>query len=163
MATFVATTANNGPRLKDAEAARRVLERYSWDGEIEAVIETDPTNGQAYLALYGYDWPGAWKVPEGEHREEFVPDYDQDAYDGFEEFLRDIAPHLAEPLTVQAVGTEKCRFPLSACEWHVRPSAHEIEINGFEHGHDEPAALPTAPTDTPAPAPAPEKLGGGAT
>jgi hypothetical protein len=141
MATFIATTASNGARLKDAEAARRVVDRYCWDGDVEVAIQTDRS---AYLVVYGYDWPGCWKVPEGTEPDAFEPDFDQDTYDGFEAFLLDIAPHLAEPLTIQAVGTEKCRFPLSACAWHVRPGATEIEITGFQHSDSESSAATAA-------------------
>ena len=138
MATFLATTASNGPRLRDPEAAQKVLEGYWWDGDVQALIEADRSDGQAYLALYGYDWPEAWKITDGVGREDFAPDYDDDPDDGFAQFLLDIAPCLAEPLTVQAVGSEKCRFPLSACEWHVRPSGTEVEVRGFHHSWDEP-------------------------
>jgi len=144
MATFIATTASSGPRLKDATAAKKVLERYYWDGDVQALIETDGPTGQPTLPLYGYDWPGAWKVPDGISPAEFVPDYDLDPGDGFEGFLRDIAPHLAESLTVQAIGFEKCRFPLSACEWHIQPDGTTIAISGFQHNHDEAVPLITA-------------------
>src|SRR6266511_1380039 len=141
MATFLATTASNGPQLKDPEAAQKVVERYWWDGDVRALIETDHSDGQAYLALYGYDWPGAWKVPDGVDREDFASDYDDDPADGFAQFLLDIAPCLAEPLTVQAVGSEKCRFPLSACEWHIQPGGIEVEVRGFHHSCDAPAVV----------------------
>lgn len=141
MATFLATTASNGPRLRNQEAARQVLERYYWDGDVQALIETDRSDGQAYLALYGYDWPGTWKIPHDVDREAFATDYDDDPDDGFAQFLLDIAPCLAEPLTVQAVGSEKCRFPLSACEWHIQPDGTEVEVQGFHHSCDEPALV----------------------
>ena len=90
---------------------------------------------------YGYDWPGAWKVPDGVDREDFAPDYDEDPDDGFAQFLLDIAHCLAEPLTVQAVGSEKCRFPLSACEWHIRPGGTEVEVQAFHHSGGEPVVV----------------------
>ena len=74
-------------------------------------------------------------------RENYAPDYDEDPDDGFVQFLLDIAPCLAEPLTVQAVGAEKCRFPLSACEWHVRPDSTEVEVQGFHHSCGEPVVV----------------------
>jgi hypothetical protein len=134
MATFMATTASNGPRVKDAAAAQEILDRYVWEGDVIAVIRTDE---QPYLAIYGYDWPGAWRVPDGVRRQDFEPDYNIDGGEGFEEFLNAVSPFLAEPLTVQCVGTENCRFPISACEWHVKPGASEIETNGFKHSLDE--------------------------
>jgi hypothetical protein len=134
MATFMAVTASNGPRLKDAQAARKIVERYLWDGDVQALIRRDVDDGADHLEVYGYDWPAAWKVPEGADAETFEPDYDADTGAVFEEFLRDIAPFLAEPLTIQATGAEKCRFPIAACEWHVSPGSPEIEISGFKHG-----------------------------
>jgi hypothetical protein len=145
MATFLATTASNGPRLSDPEAAGHVLARYRWDGDTKAAIERDGADGPPCLALHGDDWPGAWKLPDGMTPERFEPDYDVDSYDGFEQFLRDIARCLAEPLTVQAVGFEGCRFPLAACEWHVRPGGTEVEVTGFRHSRDEPASAPAPP------------------
>ena len=49
----------------DPEAARQVLERYRWEGDIETAIWLDQADGQPYLSLYGDDWPGAWKIPDG--------------------------------------------------------------------------------------------------
>jgi hypothetical protein len=148
MATFLATTASNSPRLKDPAAASQVLERYCWDGDVQAVIETGRADGDTYLALYGYEWPGAWKIPDGVSPDEFEPDYDQDLYDGFAEFLREIARYLAEPLTVQAVGFEKCRFPLSACEWHIEPGGTVIEVCTFRHSGDEPTSAAALQADS---------------
>ena len=53
--------------------------------------------------------------------------FDANPCDGFEELLKEIAPFLAEPLTVQSIGAENCRFPLAACEWHVRPGSIETD------------------------------------
>lgn len=133
MATFVATTACNGPRVNDPEAAKKVLDRYLWESDVAAAIKNAGPDGHSYLELYGYDWPDAWKIPDGVDRSKFEPDYDADPNDGFEEFLKELAPFLAEPLTVQAVGSEKCRFPLAACEWHIPPGAATVEVTCFNH------------------------------
>lgn len=154
MATFVATTASNGPRLSDPEAVQRVLDRYCWHGDITVNIEKDGQSDQPRLALYGYDWPGAWKVPDGVPPGEFEPDYDIDSYDGFEDFLRDIAPYLAGPLTVQAVGAENCRFPLAGCEWHIKPGTRDIQVTSFLHNGDDSDPEPEAAADIPTLAPA---------
>ncbi len=139
MATFNATTASNGAFLKDAAAARRVLDRYYFDGDVEAEIQVDAEQNRPYLSIWGYDWPGAWRIPDGIDKGAFDPDYDDDPSNGFDEFLKEIAPLLAEPLTIQAVGSEKCRFPLAACEWRVGPGATEIEVCGFRHCCEETA------------------------
>ena len=145
MATFVATTASSGARLSDAQTAQRVLDRFFWDGDVRAVIRQDEQDGLARLYVYGYDWPGVWKLPDGIRWEDFEPDYDVDTVDAFEDFLFAMAPFLAEPLTVQAVGVENCRFPISACEWHVLPGADSIDVTGFRHSHpEESSATPSA-------------------
>ena len=125
MATFIAVTSSNEARLRRPNVAREILAGYFFDGEVEALIQD--ADGEATLAVCGYEWPGAWKLAEGSDE----PDWEEDSGDGFEQFLLEIAPYLAEPLVVQAVGAEACRFPLVACEWIVRPGARRIETNGF--------------------------------
>lgn len=150
MATFVATAASNDAALKDVDAARRVLDRYFFDGDVQAEIRKDSENGSPYLSVCGYDWPGAWRIPDGVAKDGFEPDFDVDPDIGFDEFLKEVAPCLGEALTIQAIGTENCRFPISACEWHVRPGATEIEINGFRHSCEDDLPMPdvTAGTDS---------------
>jgi hypothetical protein len=137
MATFFATTVSNSPRLKDPVGARQVVARFFFDGALEVVVRDDAEDGETYLDVYGHDWPAAWKMPEGADRDEFDPDYDLDSGEGFEQFLKEIAPYLAEPLTVQAIGAEKCFFPVSACEWHIRPDSELIETCGFRHSDSD--------------------------
>jgi hypothetical protein len=132
MATFIATTSSNEARLTDADAVKEVLDRYFFDGEVQAAIRYGPDSFCA-LVVYGYDWPAAWKLPPGAEE----PDWDEDPDDGFDQFLKEIAPFLAEPLTIQAIGAEACRFPLVATEWHIAPGATEVEINGFRHSADD--------------------------
>jgi hypothetical protein len=139
MATFIAITACNGPELRDPDEVQKLIERYSWDGEVVPFVRKDEGDGRAHLALHGYDWPGAWRIPDGTNAEEFEPDYDLHPADGFEEFLKEVTPLLAEPLTVQAIGSEHCRFPISACEWHVRPGDSAVEITGFKYSISEDA------------------------
>jgi hypothetical protein len=153
MPTFIAVTACNGPRLSDPEGAQKVIERYCWDGDVVPVIRKDEAGRQSHLALHGYDWPGAWRIPDGVRKAEFEPDYDLDSADGFEEFLKELAPFLAEPLTVQAVGSERCRFPISACEWHVRPRDTVVEVSGFRYSIPE--LSNTMAGNAPQPPPAP--------
>lgn len=130
MADFFATDCNR-PRLQDARAVQAIIERHYFDWELEVGIEFDPTDDQQHLTIFGFGWPGAWEMPMDPVPNNWEPDFDGDGIDGFEGFLREVAPHLAEPLTVQAVGSFQCQFPLLACEWHVTPGATEIRINGF--------------------------------
>lgn len=142
MADFIFATACSRPRVKDSPAAQAVINRYCFDEDLEVRVEEDPADNQQHLALYGYGWPGAWAIPEDVNRADFVPDCDVDGMDGFEQFLRDVAPHLAEPLTVHCVGFVNCRFPLSACEWHILPNSDQIEVNDFHYCRaEEPMAL----------------------
>jgi hypothetical protein len=141
MATFIATAASSVPRIKDSEGVKKVMERFFWDGEVTPVIQTE--QGQLRLAIHGGDWPAAWKIPEDVAKEEFEADYDKDPTEGFEQFLKEVSPFLAEPLIVQSVGFEDCRFPVAACEWRIVPGSSELEINGFKHSleDDQPATL----------------------
>ncbi|MBM4073470.1 MAG: hypothetical protein FJ271_31785 [Planctomycetes bacterium] len=133
MADFMFATASNGPRLRDARTVQAIIGRHYFDWELEVGVEYDPTDDQQHLTIFGYGWPGAWEKPIGPLPKDWEPDFDGDGIDGFERFLKEVAAHLAEPLTVQSVGSVKCRFPLSACEWHVTPGAAEIEVNSFRH------------------------------
>lgn len=138
MADFIATTASNDPKLTDHEAVERIIDGYYVDPDFSIGVDFDRDTGTPYLVMYGYVWPEAWKL-EGVSREEFDP-YDNDLYergeDDFEQFLKEIAPHLAEPLTIQAIGSTKCRFPLASCEWHIEPGSQEVEVGGFRHSYE---------------------------
>jgi hypothetical protein len=143
MADFLPTTACNSARIKDHQTVDRIIAGYYFNDHLNVGTSFDAENGMPHLFIYGYCWPDAWKLPEGQSPEDFDP-YSSDAWDdsddGFTKFLQEIAPYLLEPLTVQAVGAEKCRFPLAACEWHVRPGAKRLKIGGFRHCDPEPVA-----------------------
>jgi len=149
MATFVAVTASNGPRILNVDSVLEVLNQYFWSGDVEAVVRIDPIRNEAYLIISGDEWPGAWKIPEGVNADDFEPDYDIDPDDGFQEFLKEVAPFLAEPLTVQAIGYENCRFPLAACEWYVRPGATAVEVTGFGRSADPDETNKPSPSGEP--------------
>jgi hypothetical protein len=136
MADFMAVTASNHPRLKDHAAVEQIVDRYFFDPDLSVGVSFDHDTGEPYLFLYGYVWAEAWKLPEGVGAETFDP-YTDDLYENgapdFIQLLQEIAQHLAEPLTVQAVGSTKCRFPLSACEWHIEPGGAQVEFTEFRH------------------------------
>jgi len=127
-------TSCNRPRLKDVKAAQRIIDRYCFDWDLEIVIEED------HLNLTGCGWVAAWKVPLGVDPDDFRPAYEDSAIEAFEDLLKDLASCLAEPLTVQSVGTVDGHFPLSACEWHVQPGSGNVETSGFNHCDAEPQA-----------------------
>ena len=127
MANFVATTASSGARIKKEKRKEleAYLEGFSTDSEdVELVIEDgeEPT-----IEIYGYGWFTVWEKVDNEEGEEEVVDFDTEKTD---EFLLGLAPFLAEPLIIQSVGNEKCRFPLAAWEYRVHPDG-KIEENGF--------------------------------
>jgi len=136
MADFMPITACNGPRLKDHEKVEEIIRTYYLDPELSVGVSFDHDTGEPSLFLYGFTWPEAWKVPEGTKHEDFDP-YTEEQYedgaDGFIGLLKEIAPYLKEPLTVHAVGSTKCFFPLSACEWHIKPQGKKVQITEFRH------------------------------
>jgi hypothetical protein len=140
MAEFMAVTASNHPKLKDHAAVEKILDTYFVDSDCHTGVGFDEQTGVPYLFIYGFTWPEAWKIPENELRDAFYP-YVEECYEdganGFIQLLREIALYLEEPLTVQAVGSERCRFPLSACEWHIQPGDGEVETNEFHHSNPE--------------------------
>jgi hypothetical protein len=140
MADFMAVTTCSHPRLKDHAEVEQILDRYFFDPDLSVGVSFDHDTGEPYLFLYGYAWPEAWRMPEGVTAETFDP-YTDELYENgapdFIQLLQEIAQHLAEPLTVQAVGSTKCRFPLSACEWHIEPGSSKVELNEFCHSDRE--------------------------
>lgn len=134
MADFSPVTASNGPALKNVPAVEAILARYYLDPEFHIGVAYDHADGAPYLFVYGHVWPETWKLPEGVECDDFDP-YTSDLYeegaDGFVQLLKEIAPFLKEPLVVQAIGSIKCRFPLSASEWRIRPGAVQVEVNEF--------------------------------
>lgn len=138
MSDFIATTASNNPKINDHEAVDQIIARYFVDPELHVGVSFDHNTGEPYLYVFGYSWPEAWPVPSGTEASDFDP-YTQELYedgaDGFIDLLNEIAPHLSEPLTVQAIGSTKCLFPLAGCEWHIERGGTEVEVNEFQHGH----------------------------
>src|SRR5262249_55584291 len=100
MADFMATCASNDPKLNDHEAVELIISHFYFDPNFNVGINFDDKTGEPYLFIYGYRWPEAWKVPAGIAPDDFDP-YTEDLYeegaDGFIQFLRELAPHLAEP------------------------------------------------------------------
>ncbi|MBL8796914.1 MAG: hypothetical protein JNM56_23635 [Planctomycetia bacterium] len=137
MADLISTTASNGPKVTDCEAVQRILERYHPEQDLHVGIGPDEETGAVHFHIWGHTWPRAWRIPEGAVADTFDPYESDDTYDAgpedFERLLLEIAQHLAEPLTVQAVGAERCRFPLLAGEWHVEPGGSVVQTSGFRH------------------------------
>jgi hypothetical protein len=144
MAEFLATTASNSPKVRDAAAVERVLAGYFVDPDFHIGVNYDHDTGEPYLFLYGFVWPEAWPLPEGMSPQEFDP-YTEDTFpegaQGFTQLLKALAPHLTEPLTVHAIGAAKCSFPLSAMEWHIAAGSKRVKVTEFRHSSREMALV----------------------
>jgi hypothetical protein len=138
LSAFMFVTTCNRPRLTDAKAAQKIIDRYCFDWDLGVAVEPDPDSEQEYLVVSGGGWPAAWKIPTDVPPDDFRPDYEETSVDGFEELIKELATCLAEPLTVQSVGTVDGQFPLSACEWHVKPGVISVDVNGFKYVDAEP-------------------------
>jgi hypothetical protein len=112
---------------------RALLDQYSLAEDVRAWIESDEDTGQQYLTICGDGWPRACRIVDGTYPAEAAFEDAEDEGAGFEQLLEELATHLAEPLTVQAVGHDECCFPFAAQEWHVGPGSAEVEISGFHH------------------------------
>jgi len=122
---------------------------YGAVGEVTVNVETPLPDretgevGEPYLALYGYagfhpihrssvreavieqfeetSEYGEFAETEREERIEAATDdlvYDY-AGEHTDKFLTDVSVFLTEPLVVQSIGYEKCRFPLSGYQYSV--------------------------------------------
>lgn len=130
MADFDARTASTGGKIKEGislDTLQEYLNRWL-GGEIEYSFRDDGS-----LCLYGYGWfdPQDSEAPEDD------PGLGTD-----EKFLKGLAPFLAPSkrkiagrtdeylIIVESIGAEKCRFPLSANRWTLRPNG-DIECHGL--------------------------------
>jgi hypothetical protein len=128
MPHFMFATACNKPRLRDPTKARDIIGRYRFDWDLSVEIETD-TNGEHRLTIHGEGWPGAWRIPPECKPDEFEPNFA--GISDFEGLLEELAPCLADPLIVQAIGTVTGLFPLLANEWSISPGSRLIQRRDF--------------------------------
>jgi hypothetical protein len=141
MADFIFATACSDCRVRDAAAVNRIIDCYVLEPDLTVAVRDDPATGAQELIIYGYAWPAAWRIPEGVAPDAFDPSENDAIYetgaDGFVQLLKELGPFLEDSFTVQATGSLKCRFPLSACEWHLERGSGEVQVSGFRHSHDE--------------------------
>lgn len=133
----------NKPRLRDPTAVKAIIARHWFDFDFDVCVERAP-DGHQLLKMEGDGWPGAWQIPAGASPDDFQLDFEQDELENFEPMLLAIAPFLAEPLIVQAVGTVKGAYPLNACQWRVEPCATQIEKVEFTSEGMAPPPSPAA-------------------
>jgi hypothetical protein len=108
MANFEGTTASNGAKInpRKAKAIMAIVEDYNFaGGDIDVMVEDNK------LHIYGHAWLDVQKADNDEQWEDCI-----------DEFLTRLAPLLKEPLIIQCIGAEKCRYPLSAMQVSVTPA-----------------------------------------
>ena len=117
MGIFYGVTASNGARIKEGkvEEVKKLMDKYDFSRGLECRID------QGIINIWG-EWPDLWLKYEN--------DSDQDCEANFDEFLKELAPHLSENLVIHAIGNEKCVFPLAAMEIKVTPRG-KIRKNTF--------------------------------
>jgi len=138
MATLQATTASNGPRINpdSIDAIEAIINEYDFYGNFDSLtIEAvDPDNEDAdpHLRCFGH----ATFSPSKPVLDEDGSIADRE-YVSAEDVLERLAPHLEEPLVVQTVGFEKCRFPLLASQWVAWPDG-TLTHNTFDTAPEKP-------------------------
>lgn len=158
---YFGCSTSNRARVSDAEAVWGICKRYYFSGPYSVEIKEDENTGQCFISL---DTDGEFYVAVDAECGECVGavlyadvgvDFDDDhemtdqeldmldeavsngGEAGFLKLLLELAPYLETPFTVHTVGGDIFWFPLYAQEWHIRPGATEVEINGFQHRGDD--------------------------
>ena len=137
MATLQTTTASNWPAIASAAVAEveAIIDEYAFVGNWEdlTIAVRESEDDDPCLALYGY---AAFEASKP------ILDDNDDPIDrehGYtEEFLERLAPHLEDPLVVETIGHEKCRFPLIGVQWTAWPDG-TVQYDSFDHQPDKPA------------------------
>ena len=137
MATLQTTTASNWPTIPSAAVAEveAIIDEYAFVGNWEdlTVAVRESEDDDSRLALYGY---AAFEASKPILDDDGEPVDREHGYT--EEFLERLAPHLEEPLVVETIGHEKCRFPLIGGQWTAWPDG-TVRYDSFDHQPDKPA------------------------
>jgi hypothetical protein len=125
MANFLGITASNGAEVKEdkIQELKMYISTFATSGEDWDMVQIEETPPKIYI--YGYDWFQAHRYVEGGVNGEI--DFDTEVT---EEFLIGLAEFLKEPLIVQCIGHEKCRYPLAAWQYKIHPNG-KLEHNDF--------------------------------
>ena len=128
MATFVGVTTSSGAKIKEEkiQELRTYLSMFNTAGEDGEMVHLEETSFT--IDIYGYGWLYVSRYIEGSVPE--ANDFEAEEY-SLEEFLRGLAEFLKEPLIVQCIGNENCRFPLAAWECKIHPDG-KLEHNSFQ-------------------------------
>ena len=116
MANFEARTASSGLKIdkKDIEKVKQYIDRFCFGGDIECSIDKAGT-----LHFYGYEWPYVTKKELKDEDGDPIDICEQD--DCCHEFFMGLRKFVkpSHTYTVQMIGAENCRFPMSACEARI--------------------------------------------
>ena len=117
MSDFFGITASSGARLKKGkkDKVEKLMDKYDFTYGLNCEV------GGGRIEIWGEDWPHLYLKSKN-------VDINNDV---FEEFLEELGPFLDEYLVIQAVGNEKCIFPLAAIEIIVTQKG-VVRRNGFE-------------------------------
>lgn len=126
----VSVTASNEAKIKEGkeEEVAKLAEEYDFLTEwgpypLAGGLVCQTKNG--HIRIYGYDWPNLSSEPGNNHGIWCC-------MDNFEEFLKKLAPFLAEDLIIQSIENEKCVFPLAAREIRVTPRGKVVRGGRFK-------------------------------
>lgn len=133
MATLQEITASNSPEVTDIEALKEELNSWEYYGGMfdDFTIEVREYDSKWYLDIFGY--VGFQPVNTDEIDDEYCGD--MSAKVDREQFLATISEYLKEPLVIQYVSHEKCRYPVGARLWEVTPEG-EIHTDSLERMSD---------------------------
>ena len=141
MANYYGTTASNGGKVKEgkAEELQAYIEKWGFQGEDDLFVGVQGN----FLHIYGGEDFAPCPIITKEEAENDKNGYLEEGEmwdDGDPEaFLEGLAPFLEVQgegkdknlIVVHTVGAEKCRFPLGACEYILRPTG-KVDYNGFK-------------------------------
>jgi hypothetical protein len=126
----VRVTASNEAKIKRAKEkdVMKLADKYDFLTEwgpypLLGGLVCQIKNGR--IRIFGYDWPNLSSEPNNDES-------NWECIDNFEEFLKEIAPFLAEDLIIHSVGDEGCIFPLIAREIKVTPRGKVVRGGGFK-------------------------------
>lgn len=122
MANYYATTVSSGGKLKDKneEKVKEIIANYTFgdgQGDLNVEIETK-LRGEKYIEVWGESATCAYRKE----------DIDQEDGEVFDQFLKEVAPFLAEPLVVSEVGNEKCRY-VQAYAYIAKPNGEVVSVS----------------------------------
>jgi len=141
MANYYGTTASNGGKVKEGKEKelQAYIEKWGFQGEGDLTVGVQGN----FLHIYGGEDFNPLPIVTKEQAEA-NPDLEEgecnyDEGGDPEGFLQGLAPFLEVQgkdkdenlIVVHTVGAEKCRFPLGALEYILRPTG-EVEYNGFK-------------------------------